>query len=121
MFRDAKEELRRLEQALMEEESSDEYEDDEYEDDEEYEEDGAFSDYEPYDEQIPSVSGPYRNFANNYRAYNSDRTDVDLDEYSEEVRNPRQNLSCLGGLVVFLLGGIAVMVGLFALKIYGIL
>ena len=111
MFRDAKEELKRLEDALLAEEEAEEYEE------EVEEEDDAF---EPDAPEIADA-GPYRNFANNYRAYNTDRTDVDLDEYSEAVRQPKGGVSCLGALALLLLGGIFVMLMLFVLKYYGFL
>lgn len=94
MFRDTKEELDRLQEQLLEEE-------DDLPEEDEDEEDGDFPDEEEPedllegDEAIPDApvyrnfSNDYgrglRNFASGYRAYNGDKTDTDLDEYSEAV------------------------------------
>lgn len=45
-----------------------------------------------------------RNFASGYKAYNSDKTDTDLEKYSEAVRKPKKG----GGFIIFLL----ILVGL---------
>ena len=110
MFRDAKEELQRLEQLLEETE-------------EETEE--AELPAEQADDDLPEEAPlVFRNYSNDYggKIYNSDRTDVDLHSYSEEVRQPqKRGVSWLVALVFLLLTGIVVMLGLFVLKMRGVL
>ncbi len=85
MFRDTKKELQRLEAELLAEE---EWEEESEEMDEEWE--------EPV----------YRNFSNhygaNFRAYNSDESDTDLEMLSETVYQPRRR-SLLPLLLLLLL------------------
>ena len=93
MFKDTKKELERLEAELLEQEP------------EESEED-LLDDDDDFGEETPEI---YRNFSNRYKAYNTDRTDWDLEDLGEELeRRPR------GGLVAFLLllaaGAIGVLV-----------
>lgn len=93
MFRDTKEALQKLEKALLEEEETcgeEETEEAFGEDTEAYEDE----DYENEDE-----------------------------EYEDEPAAPQPRsggISCLAALALMLLGGIAVMLGLFVLKMYGI-
>ena len=107
MFRDTEEELQRLEEELLaadeeelDEEELDEEEYDEEEDfDEEYDDDEDDEDFEEEDEVIvPALKG--------YKVYNSDRCDVNLDRYSEDVYRGRRS-GCLAwvfaGLTVALL------------------
>lgn len=55
-----------------------------------------------------------------YRAYNSDRTDVDMDAYSEEVMNGRSGNPL--GVVLVMITMVALSAGiLFLLKILGVL
>ena len=82
MFKDRQEELERLEAELLQEEPQEETDD-------LPEEDYRFG------EETPEV---YRNFSNGYRevrAYNTDRTDEELEHFSEEVRQPRKNTDIL--------------------------
>ena len=125
MFRDRDEALRRLEEALLEEEEDEREKQMQEQIQEELrkarqEDEDDISDYQPEDTE-DDESGTFRNFANNYRAYNSDRVDVDLDEYSERIRQEPKRGSCLLTLVVVLLCGIFVMLILFMLKFQGIL
>lgn len=90
MFRDTSEELARLEAELLAEEEPEE----ELLSDEEEEE--PWQDEEEEEEEFP-------NYANGYRAYNSDETDEDLDYYSEEVRTGnRARIGCLAVLLCVL-------------------
>ena len=63
-------ELKRLEEALLREERP-------------QEEDFPFDDG---DTTPAETHAPYRNFANGYRAYTNQPSDVDMEDYSEEVR-----------------------------------
>ena len=54
-------------------------------------------------EAVREASGKLRNYANRYQAYNSDITDTDLNDYSEEVRNPRKKKGLLLLFVIILL------------------
>ena len=90
MFRDKEEELQRLEQLLAEAEEEDQDESDE----EEYEED--FDD-EDFDEEEFDEEELIREFSDDtdatalftshrdIRVYNSDKTDVDIEKYSDDV------------------------------------
>jgi len=104
MFKDTQKELQRLQEQLLQEEAQ--------------EQGNAplSEDFEDFDEEIPDV---YRNYANNYRAYNSDTSDNDLEAVSEEVRNPsrRQNFRSLC-LMALLAGILAILIG-WALHILG--
>ena len=44
---------------------------------------------------------------NSPRVYNSDRTDVDMDRFTEKVCEPPRKRSCFGILLILLLVGIA--------------
>ncbi len=87
MFKDKEEELKRLSRQLRE---TEEPEPAEEEPDVEIllEDDTQIADME--DGVYRNASNDYgknlRNFASGYRAYNGDKTDVDLDEITEELR-----------------------------------
>ena len=107
MFRDRQEELRRLEEALLAEE---EYDTQPPEADPE-EEDILSEDI--LDELLEDT-GPakksvtYQNFSNAYgKAYNSDTTDVDMEEYCEEVQKTKKNN--LGWLIVICLALVLIL------------
>ena len=76
MFHKDDDALRRMEEALLAEEEPAQEEEELFEID---------------DEEELVV----RNFANHYRAYSNHRTDVDLEEYSREVYEPRKRRSNL--------------------------
>ena len=124
MFRDRDEALRRLEEALLEEEEDEREEQIEEEIEEArrkaLREEDDISAYQPEDTE-DDEEGTFPNYANNYRAYNSDRVDVDLDEYSERIRREPKRGSCLLTLALALLCGILVMLILFLLKFQGLL
>lgn len=109
MFRDRQEELQRLEEALLAEE---EYEAQLSPEQAQEEEDLLSEDFldELLEDTSPAKeSVAYQNFSNAYgKAYNSDRTDVDMEEYSETVRKAKKDnfgwliVVCL--LLILLLG-----------------
>lgn len=78
MFRDKQEELARIEEALLEDEEllADEAE-------------------EVFPEDVPE--SPYPNYGSRYKVYNADKSDTDLEEYSDEVYEGRSGVS---GLVI---------------------
>ena len=129
MFRDRKEELERLQEQLLEEdpeELEEEYEDE----DEEYldaEVDDllAANDQGENPQTYNNYSNDYgrqlRNFASGYKAYNTDRTDEDLEEYSQQVLEPPKEKGITGLLVLamLLLLGIAAVLGWLLLRIKG--
>ena len=111
MFRDRKEELERLQEQLLEEEPEELVE--EYE--EEY---GEYLEAELEDllnandqgenpRTYHNYSNDYgrqlRNFASGYKAYNTDRTDEDLEEYSQQVLEPPKEKGITGLLILAML------------------
>lgn len=90
MFRDKKEELKRLEDALLEQDAEEES----YPKEEE--------------EEIPD-----------FEAYNTDVTDTDLEEFSNEVLYPPKKKSSMGfftGLLIFLTILFCFLIGYMLLK-----
>ena len=118
MFRDAKEELKRLEQQLLaeedepvQEETADDISSEELEELKQLLESDSEEPMLTEDDDFDIVrnfDGQVRNYANNYKAYNSDKSDTDLESYSEEVRNPGQDRSesFLTVLALVLMAGI---------------
>lgn len=102
MFRDADEELQRLEEELLAQEEEDEEEDEEYDEDDEDEE---YDDDEPEYEVIPAP-------VKNYKVYNSDKTDVNMNRYSEDVYSGRKT-GCLAWLFVILTAAVLVVLYLY--------
>ena len=114
MARDTDEELRRLEQALWEESDEQDacYDEQDEEDLPEFvpEEDPYIPNAGVYQNYSNDYGKKLRNYASGYRAYNSDKTDTDLEQYSEEIREDRQpSLGLLWFLVILLLILIAVV------------
>lgn len=123
MFRDQSEELERLQAELLAEEEPEEVIPPQPEEEEE-----NFAEYE--DTRPAQGAGVYqnysndygknlRNYASGYRAYNTDETDEDLDEYSEEVRagEKKRGGGCLVAIALILaliLGAVAAL--LFAIS-----
>ena len=124
MFKDTDRELARLEAALLEAEEEELLEEDpEEEYEEEYEDDYEEELYDEYGEQqdVPAEyfyndtrpahdPAVYQNYSNDYgresqssatgyRAYNSDDCDEDLDAFSEEVYEAREDNSNTGLLI----------------------
>ncbi len=94
MHKDTKEALQRLEAALL------------------------AQDEEEEEEQIqPSVHTP-----NVHRVYNSDRTDTDLEEYSETVRKGRRTLwfYLLIALALLVIAGVFVVLAWMIVKLRGL-
>ena len=90
MFRDKNEELKRLEDALLEQDAEEE------------------SYPEEAEEEIPD-----------FEAYNSDITDTDLEEFSNEVLYPPKKKSSMGffsGLLIFLTIVFFALIGYMLLK-----
>ncbi len=103
--KDKEEELQRLQQELLAQEEpvedilpEEEYLDDDLVDTllEEDTKTGAAGVYQNFSN---GYGKDLRNFASGYKAYNSDKTDTDLESYSEAVREPKKS----GGLILFLL------------------
>ena len=93
LFKDKKEALDRLDQLLQAEEPEETEEEpceEDFEEEDLDEED--FEDDEP--EEAPII---YHNYSNDYgrRIYNSDVTDGDLEEFSEEVYEPKKRRDIL--------------------------
>ena len=117
MFRDTKKELDRLQEQLLEEEEElPEEEDDEFPDEEDLEhlldEDGAMPDAPVYRNFSNDYGRGLRNFASGYRAYNADKTDTDLDEYSRKVYEAKKKPVGCCGVVAVLAAAAAVAVAI---------
>lgn len=121
MFKDKKEELRRLEAELLLEAQA-EAEDARLEAELE-EADALLDDSCDYGEESEETYYNYSNRYGSYRAYNTDRTDEDLEEYSDQVYEEKKDtgIGRLLGLAACLLAGIVVMLGWCVLKFKGIL
>lgn len=121
MFKDKKEELRRLEQELLLEAQ---LEEEEARLEEELEEADVLLESETdYGEESEQT---YYNYSNRYGripAYNNDTTDEDLDAYSGEVYRDRNKRGSMGLVLLAagLLVGIVLVLGLFVLRFKGIL
>lgn len=121
MFRDASEELERLQAELLaEEEPEEDLAAEEPEEDypyEEYEDTRPAQSPEVYQNYSNDYGKNLRNYASGYRAYNTDETDEDLEDYSEDVRAGGKSRGgcCLLVIALFLAVIIAaIVVGWFA-------
>jgi len=125
VFKDRDEELWRIQQALLAEEPETEEEPEASDED---------ADFLPEETQIPNGPGVYKNFSNGYgaslrnyasgyRAYNRDKTDDDLDEYSQDVweGRPKGRLTGLIVAIVLLSLGIVGILAFWAVRYGGIL
>ena len=119
MFKDKKEELRRLEEELLMEAQLEEEEarlEEELEEAEELLE--SETDYGEESEQT------YFNYSNGYgkiRAYNNDTSDEDLDAYSDEIYTAGKEKGNMGLVLLAtgLLVAIVLVLGLFVLRFKG--
>lgn len=100
MHKDTKEALARLEEALLVEETPEL-------DDEDL--DVLLEEFLEEDEEFTDHPAGYQNFANGYRAYNSDESDEDLDVYSDAVLEEPEAVSL--PLRITLVTALAVAVG----------
>lgn len=117
MFRDTQEALKRLEAQLLAEEDEpigEETATGELDDIQLEELLRSISDDDGEEEEIEEyyktavIDSGVRNYANHYKAYNTDSTDEDLASYSEKVRDPGNDRSITGLsiLALVLLAGI---------------
>lgn len=105
MFRDKEEELQRLQAELLQQDEPDEPEELPAEEDEELldeeELDELLKDTRATQDTIiyQNFSNEYgkqlRNFANNYKAYNTDKLDLDPEELSRQLDAPKRNTGLL--------------------------
>jgi len=100
MFGDAKEELERINSELLEQAQMQE----------QLDEDTV--EVYPDESTIGELSGGYQNYSNGYNSYNADKTDVDMEDYAQEVLMPKKDKSltfltvlayCLTGAIVLVL------------------
>lgn len=109
MFRDKDEALARLEEELLEEDAP-------------TPEEPEAEEEETFLEAPSGDTAEYKNFANNYNAYNADHTDLDLEEFSEEIyasSAPRH--AGLLATVFLLLAGILLVLGWWLLRYLGVI
>ena len=121
MFKDKKEELRRLEEELLLEAQLEEEED---RLEEELEEAQALLDEaEDYGEESEETYFKYANRYGQVHAYNADHTDEDMEHYSDEVYGGRKNkgVSALAALAVCLMVAIVLVFGWCVLRFKGII
>ncbi len=107
VFRDTSEELARLEKELLaqEEPETPDYDDEAYDEEDDpwlYEDTAPAKGPVVYQNYSNDYGKNLRNYASGYRAYNSDQSDEDLENYSEQVRVPKKS-GCAGTLVAVLL------------------
>lgn len=114
MYRDRDEELQRLQAQLLEDAEPAEEETEELLDadtlDALLEDPRQTGNPQVYQNFSNSYGKNLRNYASGYCAYNSDRTDTDLDSYSEAVREPKRSGGLLW-LAVLLLVLVGTVVG----------
>ena len=114
MFRDREEALQRLqEQLLQEEEDISPQEEEEYPDEDAFdqllEEDDRTADSGVYQNYSNDYGRDLRNYATGYKAYNADKTDTDLDHYSNAVREgPKRDRVAWLVILLLILMGLAV-------------
>ncbi len=127
MFKDRREELERLKAELLREEAqeTEDWEEDwdaedleDTWDGEDTEEDwDEEDDLEQFDEEVSQF---YRNYSNRYGrpdGYNADAADVELDDYSEEVRRDgRSETLVLSAIAMALLAGIFAVLAWWAVR-----
>ena len=102
MFRDRQSELQRLEEALLAEEDAQEE--------------------IPEEEELLQVDTAYANFANGYRVYNTDRSDKDLEDYSDDVYQAQSHKRTGLWIALLIVSLLALgFLGEWLLKILGVL
>ena len=131
MFRDRQEELDRLQEQLLQEEEPEEVLEDEDEDGYLDEEElntllnGIDQGENPrvYQNYSNDYGRNLRNYATGYRAYNADKTDEDMDSYSQAVLEPKKDrgITALLLLMLGLLCGIAAVLGWIFLRVKGLI
>lgn len=110
MFRDKDEQLQRLQEALLEEEQTAQLPE---------EEDFEALLWETDQGETPTVYQNYsndygrnlRNFASGYKAYNSDDTDVELEEYCDQVQQEPTTTNWWIWLVLLLMAAVVISIG----------
>lgn len=102
MTRDRDEALQRLQQALLEEEETEAFTEEELPEIQP-EDDPRIADAGVYQNFSNDYGKNLRNYASGYRAYNADKTDTDLDAYSDAVREGEKPRRLLWIPVVLLL------------------
>ncbi len=113
MFRDTQEELKRIEKELLEAEEAEETE--------ETEEILEAPEADPRDyEAVRNYRSGVRNFANNYKAYNADRTDEDPEEFGRRVDGEEKGLWGLLALALCLLAGIVCVLVWWLIRFRGV-
>ncbi len=115
MFGDTKKELQRLEKELLAQEELQQppEEEDILFDDEFHMDDGQI---------LPNVQVSYRNFANGYQAYTNHPSDVDMEQYTQQVLDGKERSNApLVVLVLVLLTCILMVVCWWAYRYMGIL
>ena len=94
MFRDTREELERLQAQLLEETQEQSDQTQEFLEEEDF--DALLSDTDQgenppvYQNYSNDYGKNLRNYATGYQAYNADKTDVDMEQYSQEVLRPQK-------------------------------
>ena len=109
MRRKQDEELRRLEQALLED--IPEAEDIPEEDPSEW--------VDEFYEELPEA--PAEQLPDSFTVYNTDRVDVDLDSYSEEVYQGKRGGCLIPGLITLLALSLLTAMGLWLLRYLGVM
>ncbi len=114
MFRDKDEELQRLNEDLLAQEAPEQTDTLDEE---------TLDSLLKEDTQIGEPEEGYANYSNGYRAYNTDKTDTDLDSFSEAVREPGKDkvLTFLSVLALALAGAIVLVLVFLVLKFRGLL
>ena len=122
MFKDRNAELQRLEEALLEEEEEVQvFPPEEVPEDEELLSDDTL-DALLEDIAPPQATVPYQNFSNDYgNAYKADRTDVDPEDYRDQLQSGRKDRSGLVIVACLLALGVLGMIIFLMLKQGGFL
>ncbi len=124
MFRDKDEELKRLQEQLLEEEQPEEDFREELPDEVFFEDFPEESEPGEDPDVYRNFSNAYgknlRNFASGYKAYNADKVDVDLDEFSREVQNERTDTPWLLIVILALMAAVVAAIVWFYVRLGGL-